>query len=82
VCVDHSYVAFWTNFDRAFINGYFGEISIDELTDICSNGFLLSINGIDFLANGLDHGFIDGKACESIDNFKTQFREHIKIKML
>jgi serine/threonine protein kinase len=79
VCVDHSYVAFWTNFDKAFINGYFGEIPIEVLIDICFNGFLLSINGIDFLASGLDFGFIDGRACESIDDLKVQFREYIRI---
>jgi serine/threonine protein kinase len=82
VCVDHSYVAFWTNFDKAFINGYFGNISINELINIWFNGFLLSINGIDFLANGLDFGFIDGKACESIDDFKIKCREYIENKIL
>jgi len=82
VCVDHSYVAFWTDFDKAFINGYFGEISIDELIEICFNGFLLSINGIDYLANGLEYGFIDGKSCESIEDFKVQFGEYIIKKML
>ena len=82
ICVDHVYVAFWTDFNKSFINGYFGEISIDELIEICFNGFLLSINGIDFLANGLDYGFINGKSCESIEDFKVQLKEYIIKKMI
>jgi len=81
VCVDHVYVAFWGDFDNAFIRGYFGEITIDELVDICFNGFLLSINGIDVLAVGLEFGFIDGKACKSIEDFKIKLRKHIESKM-
>jgi hypothetical protein len=70
-------MAYWAGFDKSFLRGYFSEISIDELTDICVNGFLLSILGMDFLAAGSDAGFIDGKALESVEEFKTRMRDYI-----
>ncbi|MCL2519179.1 MAG: aminoglycoside phosphotransferase family protein [Oscillospiraceae bacterium] len=80
LCVEHSYLAFWFGFNKDFMRGYFGEMSVDELVDICFNGFLLSVNGISLLASGLDFGFIDGKSCETIEDFKIQLREYIEIK--
>ena len=81
VCVEHSYLVFWFDFDKSFIHGYFGEICMDKLTDMCFKGFLHSINGISLLANGLDYGFIDGKACQHIEDFKAQLRMYIESKM-
>jgi serine/threonine protein kinase len=78
VCIDHVYVAFWGGYDSSFIRGYFGEISINELVDICLNGFLLSINGIDLLATGQEYGAIDGKAFSSIEDFRIQLRKYIE----
>ena len=81
VCVEYGYFLFWFGFDKAFICGYFGETGIDELTEMCFCGFLHSINGISLLANGSDYGFIDGKACESIEDFREQLRIYIQKSM-
>ncbi|MCL2372311.1 MAG: phosphotransferase [Defluviitaleaceae bacterium] len=78
VCVDYTYIIFWTGFDKSLIQGFFGEISIDELVNICFNGFLLSIYSMGMLVNGAKHGFIDGKACTSIDDFKAKLHDYIK----
>ena len=78
ICVDHVYLAFWADFNKDFLHGYFGEISIDELSDICLDGFLLSVNGTDLLVSGTGYGFIDGKAYETLEELKTQMREYIE----
>jgi len=80
ICVELSYMTFFFSFDKSFINGFFGETPMHELVDMCLNGFLLSVNGISLLANGLDFGFIDGTACESVADFRMQLQTYIKKK--
>jgi thiamine kinase-like enzyme len=78
VCVDHAYMAYWTVFDKSFLRGYFGEITTDELIDICVNGFLLSVLGMDFLAAAdSDFGFTDGKTLGSVGDFKRRLRDYV-----
>jgi len=83
-CIEHMTIALSANFENSFIRGYFSEISIDELVDICFNGFMLSINGAWILANSTDLKLADGRAfteVESLADFKAQLYGYIKKKL-
>lgn len=80
-CIEHMTIALSTDFENSFIRGYFGEISNDELVDICFNGFMLSINGAWILANSKDLKLDDGRAfteVESLADFKSLLYGYIK----
>jgi len=82
-CIEHMTIALSANFDSSFIRGYFGELSIDELVDICFNGFMFSINGAWTLANSTNLKLTDGRAFSAVDSladFKVQLYEYIKRK--
>jgi len=82
-CIEHMTIALSANYDESFIRGYFGEISIDELVEICFNGFMLSINGAWLLANSTELKLSDGRAFATLDSladFKTQLHEYVKKK--
>lgn len=82
-CIEHMTIALSADFDKSFVNGYFGEISIDELADVCFNGFMLSINGAWLLANSADLKLADGKAFATVDSladFKARLYEYVKRK--
>ena len=81
ICAEHTIIAHSVKYDKSFLRGYFGEISLSELTDICFDGLLLSNNGVWILANSTSTDFIDGKDCESLPDLKTRLHEHIKMKL-
>ncbi|MCL2357770.1 MAG: phosphotransferase [Defluviitaleaceae bacterium] len=72
--IEHMTIALSADFDESFIRGYFGEISADELVNVCFNGFMLSINGAWLLANGLKT--TDGRAFSAVDSL-TEFNEQL-----
>lgn len=74
-------IALSANFDSSIVRGYFGEITLNELIDICINGFMLSINGAWGLANHVDLKLADGRAFAAVDSLaslKAQLYEYVK----
>ena len=45
VCVEHAVAAAGFEFEKPYLQGFFGNISAEELTELCLRGLLLSING-------------------------------------
>ena len=79
-CIEHTTIALSAGYDESFIRGYFGDISIDELVDVCFCGFMFSINGAWLLANSADLKLPDGRAFAAVDSLaelRTQLREYI-----
>jgi len=83
-CIEHMTIALSANFDHSFIRGYFGDVTLHELINICINGFMLSINGAWILANHADLKLTDGRAFAAVDSLadlKALLHEYVKQKI-